>query len=75
LLLAETRSPGGKTRKVPIAAVLRRYPDERLLSLGWRDWLVSGESAKSPFKVSGMAYQSDRAWKAAGHIRAAYVHA
>ena len=56
----------GKTRRVPIAAVLRDHLDQHLLELDWREGLVFGVSATSPFVIGTTIYQADRAWEAAG---------
>jgi len=41
------QAPNRKHRRVPIAAVLRDYLDEHLLSLGWSEGYVFGTDRKS----------------------------
>jgi integrase len=53
----------GKERKVPIAAALRTHLAEHLLGLGWREGLVFGVSATSPFVVTSVIWRADHAWK------------
>jgi integrase len=61
----EITPKSGKERTVPIAAVLRDHLDEHLLSLGWQDGLVFGQSAVSPFQVLTLAQRAKRTWEAA----------
>ncbi len=61
----EITTKSGKDRRVPIAAILRDYLDEHLLSLDWSEGLVFGVSASSPFQVLTVAQRAQRAWKAA----------
>lgn len=62
----EITPKSGKERKVPIATTLRDHLDEHLLRLGWRDGLVFGVDAVSPFPYATLIYQADHAWKCAG---------
>jgi integrase len=61
----EITPKSGKERKVPIAVTLRDYLDEHLLGLGWKQGLVFGVSAVSPFVVTGVIYRADRDWEKA----------
>jgi integrase len=61
----EIATKSGKDRRVPIAAVLRDYLDEQLLGLGWREGLVFGATATSPFTLSPTARRAQKAWEAA----------
>lgn len=55
----------GRERKVPIAASLRSHLAAHLLTLGWREGLVFGVSAVSPFVVSSVLWRADHAWEKA----------
>jgi integrase len=65
-VVGEIATKSGKDRKVPIAAVLRDYLDEHLLSLGWSEGLVFGSSAQRPFAGTPTADRAKRAWAKAG---------
>ncbi|MEA2201899.1 MAG: hypothetical protein QOI89_2495 [Solirubrobacteraceae bacterium] len=61
----EITTKSGKARKVPIAGALRDHLDEHLLSLAWREGLVFGVSATSPFVATSIAWRADKAWEKA----------
>jgi integrase len=61
----EITPKSGKARKVPIATALRTHLAAHLLGLGWREGLVFGVSAASPFVVTSVLWRADHAWKAA----------
>src|SRR5205085_8622847 len=61
----EIKTKSGKDRRVPIAGALRAHLAEHLLALGWREGLVFGGSASSPFGGTPLVKRADRAWKAA----------
>lgn len=53
-------------RVVPVAAVLRDYLDEHLMSLEWTEGLVFGSTAHSPFSPTPVRKRAGTAWKRAG---------
>ena len=65
-LAGEITTKSGRHRKVPIAATLRDYLDEHMLALGWRDGLVFGLRADSPFNGTPLMARAERSWRAAG---------
>jgi integrase len=65
-LEGEITTKSGRERKVPIAATLRDYLDEHLLALGWREGLVFGLRAGSPFNGTPLMERARRSWEAAG---------
>jgi integrase len=61
----EQTTKNGKSRKVPIASVLRDYLEWHLLTLRWRDrpdGLVFGKAERTPFSPSTLAERARRAW-------------
>ncbi len=58
----EIATKSRKDRRVPIAAILRDYLDEQLLTLKWRDGLVFGSRPATPFDVKGLMERSATAW-------------
>ena len=58
----EITTKGGKDRRVPIAAELRRYLAAHLLRLGWREGLIFGVSASAPLQVLTLARRAKLAW-------------
>jgi integrase len=83
----EIKTKSGRDRKVPIAGVLRDFLDEHLLSLAWKQGLVFGVSAESPFTGTPLSKRARRAWgwrqrerkwvpdeKAAGTLRPITLH-
>jgi integrase len=56
----EIPTKSGRERKVPIAVVLRDHLDEHLLGLAWREGLVFGASASSPFTGTPLTQRADR---------------
>jgi integrase len=65
----EIATKSGKDRRVPIAVVLRDYLDEHLLGLGWREGLVFGATAISPFTLTPTARRAQRSWRAENERR------
>jgi len=63
--VGEIATKSGRDRKVPIAQALRVHLAEHLLQLGWRDGLVFGATAMSPFTGTPLTERADAAWKAA----------
>lgn len=61
----EIATKSGRDRRVPVAAVLRDYLDEHLLSIGRQEGLVFGVTAASPFTGTPTATRAKRAWKRA----------
>ncbi|MGO9974408.1 MAG: tyrosine-type recombinase/integrase [Solirubrobacteraceae bacterium] len=58
----EIGTKSGKERRVPIAAVLRDHLDEHLLRLEWREGLVFGSTAVSPFSPTTVTQRAMVAW-------------
>jgi integrase len=58
----EIKTKSGRDRKVPIAGALRDFLDEHLLSLAWKQGLVFGVSAESPFTGTPLSKRARRAW-------------
>jgi integrase len=52
-------------RAVPIAVALRDYLDEHLLNLDWKEGLIFGATASSPFTTTATMNRAKGAWKAA----------
>ena len=48
---------------MPIAAVLREYLDQHLLSLGWSEGYVFGTSSGQPFGYTGTMNKAKKPWK------------
>jgi integrase len=67
----EIATKSGEDRRVPIAAVLRDYIDEHLLGLAWKDGLVFGSTAASPFKLTATARRAVKAWEVENKRRVA----
>jgi integrase len=61
----EPKSRAGR-RTVPIPVVLRDHLDEHVLRLGWREGLIFGRTAESPFDASTVQARADAAWEKAG---------
>lgn len=59
---SEIATKSRKDRRVPIAGVLRDCLDEHVLGLAWREGLVFGVTARSPFCDTALRERSDRAW-------------
>jgi integrase len=53
-------------RTVPIPAVLRDHVDEHVLALEFREGLIFGRTATSPFDSSVVQNRADAAWRSAG---------
>lgn len=60
--VGEIETKGRNRRKVPIPVVLRDHLDEQLLRLEWRDGLVFGVSAVSPFAPTTVTLRAMTAW-------------
>ena len=58
----EIKTKTGRERTVPIPSELRAPLAEHLLALGWREGLIFGVSAVSPFVPSTVRLRADRAW-------------
>jgi integrase len=69
VVAGEIATKSGKDRRVPIAAILRDYLDEHLLSLGWQEGLVFGATATSPFTLTPTDRRAKVAWKAENERR------
>ena len=59
----EIATKSGRDRRVPIAAVLRDYLDEHLLSLDRQEGLVFGATATRPFTGTATMDRAKKAWK------------
>ncbi len=62
VVAGEIATKSGKDRRVPIAAILRDYLDEHLLGLAWKDGLVFGATATSPFPLTSTNRRAVKAW-------------
>jgi integrase len=58
----EITPKSGRTRRVPIAAVLRDHLDEHLLRLEHTEGLVLGLDAVTPFSIPTTLHRARRAW-------------
>jgi integrase len=61
-LEGEILTKSGKDRRVPIPTLLRAHLAERLLRLEWREGLIFGVSAASPFAQKTIEQRAHQAW-------------